>query len=106
GSDLLVLPSRFEGLPTVLLEAMALKIPIIASRIPGVTDVIDDLCAVLIEPEKPRALAEAIHCCLENYSMEYIFRAYDKIRSEFNWDIVVERYVKLYEDLLVKGKRC
>ncbi|MEM0085015.1 MAG: glycosyltransferase family 4 protein [Candidatus Methanomethylicia archaeon] len=104
GSDLLVLPSRFEGLPTVLLEAMALKVPIIASRIPGVIDVIDDSCAILIEPGNPKLLAGAIHRCFENYPSEFVLKAYDKVQSEFNWKVVLEKYIKLYEDLLVKKR--
>ncbi|MEM2185196.1 MAG: glycosyltransferase family 4 protein [Candidatus Methanomethylicia archaeon] len=104
GSDLLVLPSRFEGLPTVLLEAMALKVPIIASRIPGVIDVINDSCAILIEPGNPKLLAGAIHRCFENYPSEFILKAYDKVQSEFNWKVVLEKYIKLYEDLLVKKR--
>jgi glycosyltransferase involved in cell wall biosynthesis len=100
GSDALVLPSRFEGMPTVLLEAMALKIPIIATRIPGVLDVVDDSCAILIQPDNPKALAEAINNCLSGYPEEYISNAYERVKVEFNWDAVSEKYVKLYMDLL------
>jgi glycosyltransferase involved in cell wall biosynthesis len=100
GSDILVLPSRFEGMPTVLLEAMALKIPIIATRIPGVLDVVDDSCAILIQPDNPKALAEAINNCLSGYPEGYISNAYERVKMEFNWDVVSEKYVKLYMDLL------
>jgi len=104
GSDALVLPSRFEGMQTVLLEAMALKIPIVATRIPGVLDVVDDSCAILIQPNDPKALSEAINRCLSGYPEKYISTAYEKVRMEFNWDVVSEKYVKLYMDLLrMKG---
>jgi glycosyltransferase involved in cell wall biosynthesis len=47
-NDVLALPSRFDGMSTVLLEAMVLKTPIVATRIPGVLDVVDDSCLILI----------------------------------------------------------
>ena len=100
GSDALVLPSRFEGMPTVLLEAMALKIPIVATKIPGVLDVVNDSCAILIQPDDPKALAEAINNCLSGYPEKYISTAYERVREEFNWDVVSGKYVKLYVDLL------
>jgi len=100
GSDLLVLPSRIEGMPTVLLEAMALRTPIIASRIPGVVDVVDDETAVLVDVEQPLALARAINKYVSSYPKDFVDRAYERVSSEFNWDSVINRYVGLYESLL------
>ncbi len=100
GSDLLVLPSRVEGLPTVLLEAMALRVPIVASRIPGVLEVVDDSTATLVEPGDHVALAEAIRGSLESYSREKVERAYARCYSMFNWKTVYRRYLGLYEYLL------
>lgn len=100
GSDLLVLPSRVEGLPTVILEAMALKVPILASKIPGVLDVVDEGCAVLVEPGEPVALAKAINMFVEEYPRELLEKAYARVRERFDWDVVAEEYVRLYEELL------
>jgi len=100
GSDLLVLPSRVEGMPTVLLEAMALKTPILASRIPGVLDVVDDTCAVLIEPGDPKGLADAINRCVIEYPRSFIEEAFRRVVEEFSWDRVAQEYVRLYERLL------
>jgi glycosyltransferase involved in cell wall biosynthesis len=58
--DIFVLPSRFEGRPNVLLEAMASGLPSVATRLPGVCEVLTDDCGILIDKEDPRALAEAI----------------------------------------------
>ncbi len=58
--DFLLLPSRKEGLPTVLLEAAAAGVPIAASRIPGVTDLFENGSSALVfESESPPALARA-----------------------------------------------
>lgn len=60
-TDVLVLPSRNEGLGVVLLEAMASGTPCVASRVGGTPEVLDDTCGRLTPAEDPAALAEAIH---------------------------------------------
>ena len=59
--DLLLLPSHTEGLPNVILEALAMSIPIVATRVGGVPDVIKDgVNGRLIEPSSPESIAEAM----------------------------------------------
>jgi glycosyltransferase involved in cell wall biosynthesis len=60
--DLFVLPSLFgEGLPMVVLEAMAAGVPVVATRVEGVPEAIRDRCdGLLAEPGDPRSLARAI----------------------------------------------
>lgn len=66
-SDLFVMPSRSEGLPMAILEAMFAGIPVVASRVGGIPDVLEqgDL-GLLFESEDPNALAGAIHSALSN----------------------------------------
>ncbi len=59
GLDLVVLPSRYEGLPFVLLEAMAAGVPVVATDVGDVRDAVDGTVA-LVPPEDPAALAAAI----------------------------------------------
>lgn len=58
--DLLVLSSRTEGTPMVLLEAMYADVPIIATAVGGVPDVVKEGVGCLVPPDDPRALATAI----------------------------------------------
>ena len=59
-SDVFVLPTLTEALPTVLAEAMAAKLPIVASRVGGIPEMVTDgQNGVLLEPEDPAALASA-----------------------------------------------
>jgi glycosyltransferase involved in cell wall biosynthesis len=60
-ADLFVLPSRFEGLPLALLEAMAARLPVVATRVCGTTEAIrDGTTGLIVEPGHPVALAAAV----------------------------------------------
>ncbi|WP_313138153.1 glycosyltransferase, partial [Paracoccus jeotgali] len=65
-ADLVVLPSAFEGLPLVVLEAMALGTPVIATRIGGVIEAVGPDHPWLVPPGDPRALARAMADALDD----------------------------------------
>ena len=58
--DAFVLSSRTEGTPIALFEAMAARVPIVATRVGGVPDVITDAHAMLVAPERPDEIAAAL----------------------------------------------
>ena len=58
--DVLVMPSRTEGTPIALFEAMAASVPVVAAAVGGVPDVVGDAGAVLVPADRPDALADAI----------------------------------------------
>lgn len=59
--DVFCLTSLWEGLPLVILEAAAVDVPIVATRIPGITDLLtNEKNALLVPPNDPAALAEAL----------------------------------------------
>ena len=60
-ADAFCLPSISEGLPVVLMEAMASELPVIATRIMGVPELVEDgVSGILVTPGRPEALADAI----------------------------------------------
>jgi glycosyltransferase involved in cell wall biosynthesis len=65
-ADAFVLPSRWEGLGSVLIEAMALEAPIVASDLPAVREVLGRDLAVLVPAERPQELAAAIVATLQD----------------------------------------
>jgi glycosyltransferase involved in cell wall biosynthesis len=64
----LILPSLAEGLPIVLMEAMALGKPVVASCISGVPELVDDGCGFLVPAGSTEAIAEALHTVLDTDS--------------------------------------
>jgi glycosyltransferase involved in cell wall biosynthesis len=65
--DLVVLPTYREGFPNVLLEAAAMRLPVVASRAPGCVDAVEDgKTGILVPPRDARALAGAIDAYLRN----------------------------------------
>ena len=65
-ADLLVLPSTFEGLPLVVLEAMAHGLPVVATRIGGVTEALGPDHPWLVPPADPRALAQTLASAIDD----------------------------------------
>src|SRR5208283_5354493 len=63
--DLLVLPSFTEGLPNVVLEALAAAIPVVGTAVGGTPEILEDgKCGYLVPPGEPQALADRIHLLL------------------------------------------
>jgi glycosyltransferase involved in cell wall biosynthesis len=59
-ADVVVLPSRWEGLPLTVLEAFACGRSVVASRVPGLAEAVPSTVGALVPPEDPAALAGAI----------------------------------------------
>jgi glycosyltransferase involved in cell wall biosynthesis len=99
GSDVAILPSREEGVSTVLLEAMALKIPIVATRVGGTTEILrrgED--ALLVSPD-PKEIKDAVTRFLVDNSLarRLTENAYQRLLNNYEWKIILEKYLELYK---------
>jgi glycosyltransferase involved in cell wall biosynthesis len=67
GAAALVVPSTYEGMPLVVLEAMEASVPVVASRVAGIPEVVDDgRTGWLVPPEEPARLAAALAAALDD----------------------------------------
>ncbi len=97
--DLYVLPSLWEGLPMVLLEAMAASCPIVATDVGGVSMAIrDGFNGTLVPAKNVEKLASAILDLLSNESMrkQYSLNGTDEFKGKFSARIMTQQYEKLY----------
>jgi len=99
GSDVLVLPSLAEGLSTVLLEAMALRTPVVATQVGGNTELITHMeTGVLVERGDAYQTAEAVNMLLDKPQLAKTMaeRAYQLIANNYSWPVVLEKYLSIY----------
>ena len=97
--DLLVLSSRTEGTPVVLLEAMAASVPVVATAVGGVPDVLSNAEGWLVAPEDPPALAAAITEALADRAgaARRAAAATRRLERDFGAEAWVRRYDEVYE---------
>lgn len=101
-SDVLVLSSLHEGIPTVLLEAMALELPVVTTAVGGIPEVVEhDKTALLTPPGDPDALASAISRLLTdtNLRLALVDRAQKRVLQNFTAEVQASRLAMAYEDL-------
>jgi len=101
GADLLVLPSVSEGFPFVLLEALAVGCPVVASRVNGVPELVEHgSTGLLVPPRDPDALAREIREVLRDpaRAAEMGRRGAQVIRDRFTADRMAARTVTLIEE--------
>lgn len=100
--DLYVHPSRFEGMPFAVLEAMAASCPIVASAVDGTRELIDDgVHGWLVPPDDPVALAYAIDAALGDIA-EARRRgelARQRVAAQFNVDAMVDAWEQILIDI-------
>ena len=95
----LVLPSRMESFGLVLLEAMAVGKPVVASRVGGIPEVVGE-GGILVEPESPDALAEAMNLLISNARLRRRLgsRAWSRAKL-LSWDAAASRTEEIYEEV-------
>jgi glycosyltransferase involved in cell wall biosynthesis len=101
GTVLFVLPSRCEGFGVVLLEAMRLGLPIIATRVGGIPEVVEDeVQGLLIPPSDPRSLFDAIARLLDDDALRKRLGEAGPARAAmFTEESMCERWNRIYAEV-------
>jgi sugar transferase (PEP-CTERM/EpsH1 system associated) len=101
--DIFVLPSLGEGISNTVLEAMATALPVVATRVGGNPELVEDgVNGYLVVPDDAESLAKAINQLMDNEELrDSMGRAgLKKVREQFHWDSTVENYLALYDQML------
>lgn len=102
-ASLFVLPSLSEGMPNVVLEAMACGLPVIASRVGGIVDIVaDGENGILVEAQRADQLCEAMKQVIINKELaqQLGMAARKTIEERFSLPVIVNRYSDLYQELI------
>jgi glycosyltransferase involved in cell wall biosynthesis len=107
GADVFVFPSRREGMPNVVLEAMASGVPCVASKIGGSADLIDTgRTGYLFDVDDDDGMSAAVTYLLSDpiHAREVGRAARETICSRFSIEATADRYAQLYRDLILESK--
>lgn len=101
-SSVLVVPSRMESLPTVVKEAFYLKVPVIATNVGGIPELVTDKTGVLVPPEDPQTLLSEINLLLEDKekTKKLTDEAFDFVNKNMTWNVWLPKYIEFYKKLV------
>ena len=102
-SSMVVVPSRMESLPTTVKEAFFLNVPVIATDVGGIPELItNNETGILVPPENPGKLADAVNELLSDKEKAEKLATNGNIfvKNHMTWDVILPKYIKFYEDLL------
>ena len=102
-SSAVVVPSRMESLPTTIKEAFYLNVPVIATNVGGIPElVIDNETGLLVPSENPEKLADAVNELLSatEKAKKLARNGNDFVKKNMTWDVILPKYIQFYKNLL------
>jgi N-acetyl-alpha-D-glucosaminyl L-malate synthase BshA len=101
-ADVFVLPSLYEGFPNVVLEAMASGLPIVASKVGGLPEIVEDgQNGFLVEPKNPEQIADKILLLLRDDELTRRISRNNKEKAKrYSWGSVVAKLEEVYQNHL------
>jgi len=102
-AQVFVCPSVYEPFGIINLEAMACETVVVASRVGGIAEVVDDeKTGLLVPPKDPIALADAVNRVFKSDELKRNFSkaAKQKIVKEFSWESIAQKTISLYKKVI------
>jgi glycosyltransferase involved in cell wall biosynthesis len=99
-SAVVVLPSRAETFGAVLIEALACGTPVVATRCGGPEEIVTDKLGVLVAPEDPDALSQAIQHVLDNRKSYDSRLLREHALNNYSWEKISQKTVDLYHQVV------
>jgi len=102
-SSVLVVPSRMESIPQVIKEAFYLQVPVVATNVGGIPELVThNVNGLLVSPNEPKKLVEAINLLLENkqFAKKLADAGYEFVMKNMTWEVLLPKYIKFYKNLL------
>jgi len=106
--NVFALPSLSEGMPITVLEAMAARLPVVATNVGALPELIEESATgFLVEPQQDEAMAERLIRFYANRELAKAFgvSARGKVERDFSLDLTLRRYADLYVSVLQKKER-
>lgn len=101
--DIFILPSVWEGLGIAILEAQAIGVPVLASNVGGIKEIVKDgETGLLFEPKDSEAIFKSIERLVSNQDLaaKIVEQANKQVRANFDYKIMVKNYTDLYLTLI------
>lgn len=102
-AELVVAPSFIENAPYTILESMACGVPVVASNVGGISEIIEDgYNGALVELNSPKVIAKSVINLLEDKSLQSLMgqHARETINNKFSWSVNLKKYCDAYSDAL------
>ena len=104
-SHVFVLPTLFEGMPTVVLEAMAKKMPIIVTDVGATLELVDKSNGIIIEKKSVESLFDALkmfHQLPESVKTNLAEASYKRVKDNFTWPVIAQKHIDLFNQIAKK----
>lgn len=99
-SRILVVPSRMESIPQVIKEAFYFRVPVVATNVGGIGEIIThSKTGIIVEPDNHEQLLNSINELINDEELQKCIseNAYKELIMKFSWDKLFEEYLKLYD---------